>query len=111
MSPEFGEMHLTLVAEAVERFKSLLSERRSSGVYDSVEYHLRLVEYPLAQLSSYFTNPNASRLNAQDANIFIHFIQDQVSELREMAAEIDQSYEQKDCPAGEMGDKRVRGHG
>ena len=98
-SPQFGAMHVKLVAEAVERFKALLAERGSSGAYDSVEYQIQLVEYPLAELASYFENPDESRLNAQDANIFIHFIQGQVSELQDMATEIDDSYQRRDDDA------------
>ena len=98
-SPQFGAMHLQLIAEAVDSFKSLLAERGSAGAYDGVEYHLQLVEYPLGELRSYFENPGESRLNAQDANIFIHFIQGQLSELQDMATEIDDSYQRHDDPA------------
>lgn len=99
MSPEFGGMHVKLVREAIDRLKAGLAERGCTGAYDSVEYHIALAEYPLAELTSYFADPKKSRLNAQDANIFVHFLQDQVSELRTMAAEIDGSYQQSDSDA------------
>lgn len=76
--------------------KAGLTERGSAGAYDSVEYHITRAEYPLAELASYFADPKKSRLNAQDANIFVHSLQDQASELWTMAAEIDESYQHSD---------------
>jgi hypothetical protein len=90
---EFGRLHVHLLAEAIGRFRALLATRGSAGAYDSVEYHLKLVEYPLRELDSYFASPSSSRLNKQDAFIFVHFAENQMNELRDMAAEIDESYQ------------------
>lgn len=92
---EYGGLHVKLIQEAVERFKSALHNRASCGAYDAVEYHIRLVEYPLEELAGYFRSPRPSRLNEQDAYIFASFAQDQMEQLREMAVEIDSDYEAK----------------
>ena len=64
-----------------------------AGAYDSVEYHLGLVSYPLGELDLYFADPGKSRLNERDAYIFAQFTQDEFRILQKMAAEIDESYE------------------
>ena len=92
-SPEYGRLHVQLFTEAVARFKSQLAERGVAGAYDSVEYHLGLVSYPLEELDLYFADPGKSRLNERDAYIFAKFTQDEFRILQKMAAEIDESYE------------------
>jgi hypothetical protein len=94
-SPEYGRMHVQLMIEAVARFQSKLAARGVAGAYDSVEYHLNLVTYPLKELDHYFAEPGASRLNERDAVIFTQFTQGEIETLRRMAAEIDESYEDK----------------
>jgi hypothetical protein len=93
MPRELGGTSLGLVSDAVLRFKSMLAERGTAGAYEGIEYHLRLVEYPLDELRRYFAVPQESKLNERDANIFIHFVEDQVNTLREIAAEIDETYQ------------------
>ena len=92
-SPEYGRMHVQLLIEAVARFQSKLAERGVAGAYDSVEYHLDLVGYPLQELDRYFANPGVSRLNERHAVIFTQFAQGEIQTLRQMAAEIDESYQ------------------
>jgi hypothetical protein len=69
-----------------------VAARGVAGAYDSVEYHLDLVVYPLQALDRYFANPGVSRLNERDAVIFTQFTQGEIQTLRHMAAEIDESY-------------------
>jgi hypothetical protein len=90
---ELGSLHVGLIRDAVERLKSSLAARGSSGAYESVEYHLRLIEYPLEELAHYFKSPASSRFSERDAFIVVHFAQDQLEELRKMAAEIDADYQ------------------
>ena len=61
-----------------------------AGAYDSVEYHLGLVSYPLEELDLYFADPGKSRLNERDAYIFAQFTQDEFRILQKMAAESDE---------------------
>jgi hypothetical protein len=88
-----GGFHVKLVRDAVGRFKSALESRGSAGAYSSVDYHLRLIEYPLDELEQYFRSPQSSRLTERDAFIFVHFAQDQLEQLRQMASEIDDDYQ------------------
>jgi len=82
---------------ALKRRRLECGPRGITGAYDSVEYHLRLIEYPLEELAYYFQSPESSRLSERDAFIFVHFAQDQLEELREMAAEIDADYQASDA--------------
>jgi hypothetical protein len=96
---EYGGLHVKLLQEAIERFKSELERRGSRGAYDAVEYHIGLVEYPLTELADYFQAPGSSRLNERDAYIFASFVQEEFDQLRRMAAEIDEDYAASDSDA------------
>ena len=76
--PEFGHLHVKLLVEAIERFKSMLAERGLAGAHDSIEYHLDLIGYPLKQLDTYFAAPSTSKLTERDAFIFVHFVKNEV---------------------------------
>jgi len=90
---EFGSIHIKLIAEAVDTFKIRLGKRGALEAYDSITYLLDLLEYPINELSSYFTGPNNSRLNDKSANIFAFFIKKHTDKLIEIAKEIDEEYE------------------
>jgi hypothetical protein len=90
--PEFGTIHVRSVAEVVERYKAALGERGLLGAYDSITYDLELIEYPLAELGKYFANPQESKLNAQDANIFLYFVRKHFDSLIKTAGDIDGDY-------------------
>lgn len=89
---EFGAAHLKFVAETVESFKSALSERDLLDAYDSITYELNLIEYPMSELGKFFENPQESRLNAQDAYIFMFFVKKHIDTLITIAGEIDEEY-------------------
>jgi len=90
---EFGSIHVKLIADTVESFKNQLGKRGLLKVYDSVTYLLDLLEYPIGQLSLYFTEPKTSGLNDRSAYIFAFFIEKHIDELKEIAEEIDSKYE------------------
>jgi hypothetical protein len=90
--PQFGALHVDLVSEAIERFKTMLTTRGFLNAYDPISYHLELVEYPLAELKKYFDAQHDSKLNAKDAYIFLSFIRKQVDLLKQIAIEIDEEY-------------------
>lgn len=94
--PEFGRLHVRLLQEAVAAFKAMLADRGNLGAYDTLEYHLDLIGYPLEQLDIYLTTGAASRLNERDAAIFVHFAQSEFKMLLRMAIEIDENYERVD---------------
>jgi hypothetical protein len=95
MPGAFGASILESVAGYVAKFKEGLAERGSLDAYDAVTYEFDLLEYPIAELHKYFTNPQESKLNAKDALIFHHFIRSRIKTLIDMAKEIDQEYEQE----------------
>ena len=92
---DYGRIHVELIVEAVERFKAKLAERGVAEAYDSVKYHLDLVSYPLQELMLYFDRSGPSKLNERDAYIFVHFTQNEINRLRNMAVEIDESYQER----------------
>lgn len=89
---EFGAMHVHMVAEVIEAFKERLKERGILQAYDSVVYLTDLIEYPIQELTRYFTDATDTSLNAKSARIFVFFIDKHIEELKSMAKEIDEDY-------------------
>ncbi len=87
-----GEMHVDLVTECLSSLKDCLEKRGEWGVYDSVDYEYELLEYPLAELKTFFSDGDASKLNAKDAYIFCAFVREQIKNLQQIAKEIDDEY-------------------
>jgi len=90
---EFGAMHVELVADAMSKFKLRLKERGPLETYDSVTQLTALIEYPISELKRFFTQPDISKLNDDDAYIFLVFIRKNIDELLDIAKEIDEEYE------------------
>lgn len=88
-----GAPHLNLLEECLGKFKSELESRGEWGIYDSIDYHMELVSYPLDELKDYFADPAQSKLNEKDAYIFIKFVSGQFDALMSIAEEIDEEYE------------------
>lgn len=84
--------HVSQIREIIRNFNAALENRGIAAVYPGVEYQLQLLEYPLSQLAEYFAHKGEWRLNANDAQIFTSFVQNEISKLREMAIEIDEEY-------------------
>lgn len=92
MPAELGALHIRLISEAIQTFKTKLEKRGILKAYDSVTYLLDLLEYPIIKLSSYFAEPESSTLDNKSAYIFAFFVQKQIDELKEIAEEIDAEY-------------------
>ena len=90
---EFGSIHIKLIAEAVETFKAKLERRGILKAYDSVTYLLELLDYPISQLSAFFTQPDSSALDNKSAYIFAFFVERKMEELKGIAVEIDEQYD------------------
>lgn len=88
-----GTPHLTYLDDCLDKFKAELESRGEWGIYDSIDYHMELVNYPLKELKIYFDNPANSKLNEKDVYIFISFVSGQFDELMKIAEEIDEQYE------------------
>jgi hypothetical protein len=92
MPGSFGASILESVAEYITKFKEELANRGSLEAYDSLTYEFQVLEYPIAELLKYFSQPHESKLNAKDAMIFHHFIRNHIRTLIDIAKEIDQEY-------------------
>lgn len=88
-----GKMHVDLVAECLTKLRAMLEKRGEWGIYDSIDYEYELLEYPIQQLTLFFTDPSTSRLSSKDAYIFCAFVSEQIKTLIQIAQEIDDTYE------------------
>jgi len=93
---EFGLMYVKLVKEVMDKLKESLQERGIEiDTYDSIKYLYELLEYPIIELKLYFERLIAKeepRINDKTAYIFAYFIREQLSQLKEIAKEIDDEY-------------------
>jgi len=86
-----GTPNLTIIAKYVENFKDELSIRDEWGVYESIDYHYELIDYPLKRLQSYFKGDDS--INEKDAYIYASFLSAQLNSIQEIAKELDKEYE------------------
>lgn len=91
-TPKYGLMHVELVHGAVEGFKTELDRRSLTGAYDSVDYYLGLLDYPIRRLMDFFADPE-SGISDQDAYIYMFFVSRHVKELKKIADELDEDYQ------------------
>jgi hypothetical protein len=89
---QMGLGHLDTVRNCLKNFQRGLENRGEGGVYDSVDYHINLLCYPIERLSEYFSECDKKGLNDKDAYIFATFVEQQTLELRAIAVEIDEDY-------------------
>ncbi len=86
-----GTPNMKMIAGCIERFKSELVKREEWGVYNSIDYHYELIDYPLKRLEAYFEEKDD--MNEKDAYIFASFLSEQLKSLEEIAKELDEKYE------------------
>lgn len=96
-----GKPHVDLVTECLDRFKAMLKARGEWGIHDSINYECELLQYPLEELGSFFTDRANSTLNEKDAYIFTSFVQNQMKQLQVMASELDEEY--SETPSRKVG--------
>lgn len=90
---DFGASLVKSMLDSIESFKAELEARGILEAYDhTVGYDARQLEYPLNELHRYFDNPQESRLNINDAAIFLSYIRKNMNEFIQMAGEIDEQY-------------------
>jgi hypothetical protein len=92
---EFGAMHIELVAKVIETFKERLKERGILQAYDSVVDLIDSSEYPIQELTTYFTDAANTSLSEKSAHIFVFFIDKHVEELKSIAKAIDEDYKKE----------------
>jgi hypothetical protein len=86
-----GGANIKMIEGFLDAFKQELTKREEWGVYDSINYHFELIEYPLGRLKGYFNGNDP--MNEKDAYIFASFVSAQVDELKTIAQELDNEYE------------------
>jgi len=93
---KFGLMQVELVQEVMDKLKESLQKRGIEiDTYDSIKYLYELLEYPITELELYFDKlivKEKPRINDKTAYIFAYFIREQLSQLKEIAKEIDNEY-------------------
>ncbi len=87
-----GAMHLDLIQNCLDDFRSKLEARSEWDVYESINYHYEQLSYPMAELKMYFDSKSDSKLNDKDAYIFVSFLVEHIDTLKQIAAEIDEEY-------------------
>lgn len=94
--PELGLMHVKLLKGVMDKLKESLQKRGIEiDTYDSIKYLYELLEYPTTELELYFGRLIAKkepRINNKTACIFAYFIREHLSQLKEIAKEIDNEY-------------------
>lgn len=86
-----GIPSLQIIAKCIEHFQYELSIRGEWGVYESIDYHYELIDYPLKRLKSYFGGDDV--MNEKDAYIYASFLSNQLKALLEIAKELDDQYD------------------
>lgn len=89
---EFGAIHIKLISDVIDAFKTKLENRGTLKVYDSVSYLLELLDYPITQLTEYFAQSDSAAIDNKTAHIFAFFIQKHLEELKKIAVELDEQY-------------------
>ena len=87
-----GKMHIEFIGECLIKMRVMLEVRGEWGIYDSIDYEYGLIDYPLQELASFFSDRENSKLNEKDAYIFCSFISEQIKTLIQIAEEIDEKY-------------------
>jgi hypothetical protein len=91
-----GLENVKLLKEIMGKLKEALQKRGIElGTYDSIKYLYELLEYPITELELYFDRLIAEkvpRINDKTAYIFAYFVSEHLSQLKEIAKEIDDEY-------------------
>lgn len=89
---QLGAAHVKRVIGIIDHFQESLNERGILNAYDSITDYLGLIEYPLKELLHFLENEHESKLNRDDAYIFMFFVKKHIDDLVEIARELDEKY-------------------
>ncbi len=89
---EDGARQVAMIRGVVEQFKVALERRRIAGAYPGIEHLIERLEDPSARLAEYFSERGRGRLSANDAETVAAGLRNGMSELKEMAGELDAEY-------------------
>jgi hypothetical protein len=88
----FGAAYVERISEILGDLRKRLEKRGDWELHDGVTYHFELLEYPVAELRTFFNDREISELNEKDAHIFCSFIREELKNLEQIAREIDEEY-------------------
>jgi len=88
-----GSINLNVISDCLENIKSGLSSRGEWGVYEAIDYHYDLIDYPLYRLKAFFNGEDD--IDEKDAFIYASFLSDQMDSPKEIIIEIDEKYDSK----------------
>lgn len=89
----FGEASINALENFLNEFKASLDERDLLKGNEFLKHRLEDLTYATEQLKQHFRDKNKSRLNEQDAHIFLFFIKENIEKLQQDAKEIDEDYD------------------
>ena len=90
---ELGKVNIHYISDLINKFIELLKKREIFGVYDSIDYCLDNIAYPLQELTKYFDSDPDNSLNDKSALIFAFYLYEQMKELLEISRELDEEIE------------------
>jgi hypothetical protein len=95
-NPSLAESHVREVKRVVQALRDALARRGIEiDTYDSIDHACGLLEYPLAEVESFFQSAKSGEppnINQETAYIFAFFVRAQITELKQLAQEIDDDY-------------------
>lgn len=84
-----GKPHIKMLTSFLDEFEKALSAR---GLEVITSDEVSEIRYALEELKKYFSDESESKLNSQDAYIFISFVEQEFQHIRKHAEEIDENY-------------------
>ena len=91
-SAAFGKVNLNYLEEIVGKFRAALEGRDELPANEVLQYKFKEIEHPFARLKAFFAG-EASAFTSADAEVFAFYLGHKLEELRELAIEIDEEYE------------------
>lgn len=93
LPPQSGERFVNSMMESIAAFESALDSRGILQAYeDSIGPVVWEAKYALGELRNYFVDGSESKLNSEDASIYLYFIRSKIEDLITMAKELDEEY-------------------
>ena len=84
---------LESLEKTIERFETRLDERGETGAYSEVDRIVDLIKHAFKRLRAYIEDRGEDSMTDQDAYIYFSFVSDRFEELKDLAKEIDEPYQ------------------
>jgi hypothetical protein len=89
-----GLGHLEQIEKALESFKQALQRRGLWEPSEGIRYTYKEMEYPISELEKYLQRKDGSESPGEKANVNLFFVEKKIEELKGVAKEIDEDYEE-----------------